>query len=182
MLARSFLVLVAILVLACGASADSTSSSFAGPTSESSSEGSSSESSSSTAATMLPDLPSDSEGSSSSSESSTGEAAPAYAYCDVDDISACPDDDECVWSFEHDGASAAWCAAPCPEQGESGCPMPDSGTATPACVAYGDVSRCVLQCADGLACPEGMTCQEALNAPLFDDDYTWVCAWAQSAQ
>jgi hypothetical protein len=91
------------------------------------------------------------------------DAEPNFPWCSSYDDSACPGD------AVHLGGGHCWCVDECETVDE--CPVPATGTGTPACDAK--FGGCTVLCADDSECPNGMDC--------FSVDGALRCLWHPDA-
>ncbi|PCC70243.1 hypothetical protein SAMN02745121_03429 [Nannocystis exedens] len=81
--------------------------------------------------------------------------APPYAACEDSSATCQPGVVVCIASA-HDGLEFSVCAPFCGDDDD--CPLPASGTATPACDLDSRPSVGSLDCSEGQQCPDDMVC------------------------
>jgi hypothetical protein len=98
----------------------------------------------------------------SSDGGSSGEPPPeSYPGCMADED--CSDPYTLCWPPMEFG-TPNFCTVECMDAGE--CPVPTSGTATPACEGPPGMNICALDCSEG-ECPDGMSCVDVFGNGMF---------------
>jgi hypothetical protein len=89
-----------------------------------------------------------------------------YSNCEANQMFGSEDTENCD--------ANCTCVLPCRSASE--CPVPDTGTAVPACGHLGTEDSdpaCILPCGDDEVCPDGMSCQSDLSPEGP------ICVWHQ---